>query len=204
MSHTTDIFSLFLLKIFFFRKDWFVFTICLGIILIGLPVIGIKKYIAKKPGNIVHISSNIFTIPTLRTPEVESESSFEMETFHNVQPTNQISTIEQLPNSSSQPQISSQPENSIQTRNNPQNQMVINNVKYNKNVINFTSIILLGVLYIMMSFIPIASRNGWINEKYGGMYLYLHTCFLPLVLSAMYFMCKPNHLYNVLKDLQCL
>ena len=42
----------------------------------------------------------------------------------------------------------------------------LNNVKYNKNVINFTAIISLGMFFIMMACIPIGSRNGWINEKY--------------------------------------
>ena len=75
-----------------------------------------------------------------------------------------------------------------------------NNSKYNKNIISFAGLFIIGVLFYIGFGINILVRQGWITELHGSMDLFVHCCYLPVVLPTIYFMRNPKHLKSVLQD----
>ena len=78
---------------------------------------------------------------------------------------------------------------------------LFNNSKYNKNIVSFFGLFIIGVLfYIIFGVINILIRQGWITDLHGSMDLFVHCCFWPVVLPTIYFMRNPKHLKSVLQD----
>ena len=78
----------------------------------------------------------------------------------------------------------------------------LNNKKYNKSIISFAGLFIIGVLcYILFGInIVIRQGQGWITEFHGSMDLFVHYCIWPVVLPAIYFIRNPKHLKSVLQD----
>ena len=108
--------------IHFCRKDWILGIICLCIILIGVPIIGVKKYMHQK---LIHKipRSNIV---------------------------NPVTTISKELSRTCRPP-----------------QPILNTTKYNKNLINFTGVLVLGSSFAMIGMHVFGSRLGWIHLRYG-------------------------------------
>ena len=81
---------------------------------------------------------------------------------------------------------------------------MFNTSKSNKNLINFTGMILISVMFIIIGYFPLASRLGWISQRNGNTYLFVPICCIPVILPTIYFMSNPKHLIRVLTDLQIL
>ena len=78
---------------------------------------------------------------------------------------------------------------------------LFNNSKYNKNIISFFGLFIIGVLYyIIFGAVNILVREGWITDLHGSMDLFVHCCIWPVVLPTIYFMRNPKHLKSVLQD----
>ena len=174
-----------------------------------------KKIVSKKKIRVVP-KSNIIPIPPI-TP-TQPEELIEMETFHNnsriiqVQPINVIDV-----NETENQSVTSIDENSIQINdsinnskdghnsqniiNPPDPVMCFNTSKSNKNLINFTGMLLISVTIIILVYFPAVSRLGWITLNELNLYIYICHCFFPVILPTLYFMYKPKHLIKVLKDL---
>ena len=75
-----------------------------------------------------------------------------------------------------------------------------NNSKYNKNVISFFGLFIIGVLFYIIFGVNILIRQGWITQLHGSMDLFVHYCIWPVVLPTIYFMRNPKHLKSVLQD----
>ena len=97
-------------------------------------------------------------------------------------------------------------ESQSNTRNLPQSppNILYNNSKRNKNLINFTGMILISVMFIIIGYFPLASRLGWISQRNGNTYLFVPICCIPVILPTIYFMSNPKHLIKVLRDMQFL
>ena len=76
----------------------------------------------------------------------------------------------------------------------------LNNSKYNKNVISFFGLFMIGVLFYIIFGVNILIRQGWITQLHGSMDLFVHYCIWPVVLPTIYFMRNPKHLKSVLQD----
>ena len=80
-----------------------------------------------------------------------------------------------------------------------------NNSKSNKNMINLWGVAILGTLFITIGYFTIASRFGYGMSFATSLEpIFLIQCCSPVLLPAMYFMCKPKNLISVLKDLNFL
>ena len=79
-----------------------------------------------------------------------------------------------------------------------------NNSKNNKNMINFWGVTILGVIFFVMAYFPIASRFGGISVAESALPAFIFQCCAPILLPAIFFMHKPKHLISVLKDLNFL
>ena len=78
---------------------------------------------------------------------------------------------------------------------------LFNNSKYNKNIISFFGLFIIGVLYyIIFGAVNILVREGWITDLHGSMDLFVQSCIWPVVLPTIYFMRNPKHLKSVLQD----
>ena len=78
---------------------------------------------------------------------------------------------------------------------------LFNNSKYNKNIISFFGLFIIGVLYyIIFGAVNILIRQGWITDLHGSMDLFVQSCIWPVVLPTIYFMRNPKHLKSVLQD----
>ena len=183
--------------------------------LIGLPIIKIKKIVSKKKIHVVP-KSNIIRIPS--TILTQPEESIEMKTFHTepriiqVQPINIIDV-----NDTNSQSVTSNNENSIPINDSINNSKHGNNLdmmlplnspvlcfntsKSNKNIINFTGMLLISVMFIILGYFTVASRSGWISLREGNIYSFVPICCIPLIFPTMYFMYNPKHLINVLNDL---
>ena len=79
-----------------------------------------------------------------------------------------------------------------------------NNSKHNKNIISFAGLFIIGVSFYIGFGFNILVRQGWITELqtelHGSMDLFIHCCYLPVVLPTIYFMRNPKHLISVLQD----
>ena len=170
------------------------------VIVIGLPIIGIKKFVLKKQIRIVP-KSNI-----IKTSEKQSEEFIEMKTFHaksriiQVQAIN-IIDVNEIESQSSTRNLVNDP--NIKLPQSPPN-ILYNNSKRNKNLINFTGMILISVMFIIIGYFPLASRLGWISQRNGNTYLFVPICCIPVILPTIYFMSNPKHLIKVLRDMQFL
>ena len=78
----------------------------------------------------------------------------------------------------------------------------LNNTKYNKSIISFTGLFIIGVVCYIFFGINIFVRQGqgWITQFHGSMDLFVHCCIWPVVLPAIYFIRNPKHLKSVLQD----
>jgi hypothetical protein len=83
-------------------------------------------------------------------------------------------------------------------------QLSFNVTKNNKNLISFAGISILVVFFLVFSGIVSLFRFGWITANQIQFYVYVQQCCLPVILSTVYFIRKPNHLVVVLKDLNIL
>ena len=170
-----------------------------------------KKIVSKKKIHVVH---NIIPLPPI--PPTQPEELIEMETFHNnsriiqVQPINVIDV-----NETENQSVTSIDENSIQINDSINNSkdghnsqniinppvMCFNTSKSNKNIINFTGMLLISVMFIILGYFTVASRSGWISLREGNIYSFVPICCIPLIFPTIYFMYNPKHLINVLNDL---
>ena len=185
--------------------------------IIGLPIIIIKKIVSKKKICVVP-KSNIIPIPPI-TP-TQPEELIEMETFPSksriiqVQPINVIDVNETdnqsaTSNGENGIQINDSINNSQHGDNNPMLPlnslnppvMCFNTSKSNKNLINFAGVLLIILIFIILGYFPLASRLGWITLRQVNIYTFIPLCSIPVLLPTMYFMYKPQHLINVLNDL---
>ena len=82
--------------------------------------------------------------------------------------------------------------------------MLYNTSKRNKNLINFTGMLLIGIMFIIIGYFPLPSRLGWISQSDGNTYFFVPICCIPVILPTIYFMSNPKHLIRVLTDLQIL
>ena len=76
----------------------------------------------------------------------------------------------------------------------------LNNSKYNKNIIGFIGLFIIGMLAYIMFGVNILIRQGWMKELHGSMDLFVHYCIWPVVLPTIYFMRNPKLLKSVLQD----
>ena len=77
---------------------------------------------------------------------------------------------------------------------------LFNNRKHNKNLISISGVLILLVLFLVIFFLVIASRLGWINVLNVQMFLFFCKCFVPIILPTMYFTYKPQNLILVIKE----
>ena len=179
--------------------------------LIGLPIITIKEYISRKQIYTVP-KSNICPVPN-NTSSQHQHESIEMETFHSKSRIIHIQPINVIDNDVNDTENLSIDEKSISINESINNHdqlndptpcppiTMFNTSKSNKNLINFTGVLLIGVMLIIISYFPFASRMGWISQREGNIYIVVPLCCIPVVLPTIYFMYKPKHLVKVLKDL---
>ena len=77
----------------------------------------------------------------------------------------------------------------------------LNNSKYNKNIIGFFGLFIIGVLSYIIFGVNILIRQGWMaTELHGSMDLFVHFCIWPVVLPTIYFMRNPKNLKSALQD----
>ena len=175
--------------------------------LIGLPMIGIKKFISKKQLSIVP-KSNIITLPN-KTSQKQYEESIQMETFHaksriiQVQSINVIDVDDMESQSATSKNKKKANDPTITSQQSPPI-MLYNTSKRNKNLINFTGMLLIGVMFIIIGYFPLASRLEWISQRDGNTYIFVPICCIPVILPTIYFMFNPKHLIRVLTDLKFL
>ena len=80
-----------------------------------------------------------------------------------------------------------------------------NNSKSNKSMINLWGVAILGTIFITIGCFTITSRFGYGMSFATSLEpIFLIQCCAPVLLPAMYFMCKPKHLISVLKDLNIM
>ena len=185
--------------------------ICFYAMLIGFPIIRMKKYILKK--QIETVARSNIIIGKIINPPPTPEESIQMETFHSkariihIEPINVIyeDDIENKSNDrKSCVSVNDFINNSEQVTNpiqkTPMN-LMFNTSKYNKNLINSTGIILIAVMLIIIVYFPFASAMGWIGQRERNVYIWVLYCCIPVLLPTIYFMHQPKHLIKVLNDL---
>ena len=62
---------------------------------------------------------------------------------------------------------------------------LFNNSKYNKNIIGFFGLFIIGMLAYIMFGVNILIRQGWMKELHGSMDLFVHYCIWPVVLPKV-------------------
>ena len=88
-------------------------------------------------------------------------------------------------------------------QNNPP-QPQINNCKYNKNLINFRSVLMFFITLNVFLILVYARYHAWLSYDSADFYHYVCICFISIGLPTIYFVCHPTHLINVLKEVQIL
>ena len=193
-------------------------------------MIFVKKFLSKintqviPQLNLIPAISN--TIQEISPREIENEQSqsIEMETFRtnsriiNVQPIQQS----QISNGNEHEtknygnanentisdQLSNNPSLGTSTstieQNNP-HQLQINNCKYNKNLINFTSVLMFVIILILFIILLVGTRYfSWMSADTTAFYMYVCFCFVSMGFPTLYFVYHPRHFINVLKELKFL
>ena len=84
--------------------------------------------------------------------------------------------------------------------------MPFNTSKSNKNLINYSGITIFSAIFIGMAYVALTSRSDWSSQTVEtyGVHVFIFLCCSPIILSTMYFFCKPKHLISVLKDFNFL
>ena len=73
-----------------------------------------------------------------------------------------------------------------------------NNRKHNKNLISLTGVLILLVLTIVIFFLAIGTRLGWISILNVQIIFFFCKCFVSIILPIVYFTYKPQNLILVL------
>ena len=95
-------------------------------------------------------------------------------------------------------QMSSEHLNQSQT---PAIIMSFNNSRRNKNLIGFIGLFQLSVIVIILWYLVLGSRYGWLNQADAeALYLFLF-CYVPVIMTTIYFMLNPKHFKRVLNDM---
>ena len=81
-----------------------------------------------------------------------------------------------------------------------------NTNRNNKNIISYTGVFVLAVIFVITVIIPTSGQiqYGLISEEYSVTNLYIISCCLPVGLGTIYFMREPKHFINVLEHLSWL
>ena len=82
----------------------------------------------------------------------------------------------------------------------PASKLSFNNRKHNKNLISLTGILILLVLFIVIIFLAIGTRLGWISIINVQIVFFFCKCFVSIILPIVHFTYKPQNLILVLKD----
>ena len=211
--------------------DMSITVICSCFSTIGLLVFAAKKFMLKRnlqvvPQSMIFAISNTNQAMSQREVE-ECENGIEMETFHN---NSRIINVQPFPQSDisnetgyqHENESGSQIENEIEIiadplpiiplsfansqlfeQNNPP-QPQINNCKYNKNLINFVSFLMVFTIINVVLILFYARYNNWLSFESAGFFQYVCMCFVSIGLPTIYFVRHPTHFINVLKELQIL
>ena len=172
-----------------FRKDWILFTICMIIVFVSLPLIWLKKFISNKIDKRIPRSNIILPMSIENTVH----QTFRTKSYHS---TSGIIAIQQIQTSDEYFKDSTiSPEGTI-----PALKFSFNNRKHNRNLISLSGVLILLVLFLVIFFFLIASRLGWISILNVQMFLFFSECFVPIILPTMYFTYKPQNLILVLKE----
>ena len=182
-----------------FRKDNIIFNVCISISLIGSLLIIIKKLISRR------IIQKIPKSNILPQPTNDREQSFQMETFHStpriiqVQPINKNDTGDlflRTRQKNSLPLCHGKHGNILISEANVNlvPAVLLNNHKYNKNIINLSGLFIIGMIYSIGLVLGFSRRFGWIIYPQAILYTFVHFCCVPIILPTIYFMRNQKHL----------
>ena len=159
------------------------------IMFVSLPLIWLKKFISKKIDKRIPRSNII--IPMLI--ENNADQTLRTKSYHS---TSGIIAIQQIQTSDEYFKDSTiSPEGTI-----PALKFSFNNRKHNRNLISLSGVLIVLVLFLIIFFLLVASRLGWISIFNIQMFLFFCECFVPIILPTMYFTYKPQNFILVLKE----
>ena len=147
-------------------------------------------------------NSRIINVQPIQQSQISNGNEHENKNYGNANANeneNENTTSDQLSNNPSLGTSTSTIE-----QNNPQ-RIQINNCKYNKNLINFTSVLMFVIILILFIILLVGTRYfSWMSADTTAFYMYVCFCFVSMGFPTLYFVNHPRHFINVLKELKFL
>ena len=159
------------------------------VMFVTLPLIWLKKFISKKKDKRIP-RSNIITPMSI---ENTADQPFGTKSHHCTSGVITIQPIQTIGEFLNHKEIF--PEDPK-----PALKLSFNNRKHNKNLISLTGVLILLVLTIVIFFLAIGTRLGWISILNVQIIFFFCKCFVSIILPIVYFTYKPQNLILVLKD----
>ena len=156
---------------------------------VTLPLIWLKKFISKKKDKRIPRSNIIIPMSIENT----ADQSFGTKSHHSTSGINTIQPIQTIGEFVKDKEI-------FHEDTKPASKLSFNNRKHNKNLISLTGILILLVLFIVIIFLAIGTRLGWISIINVQIIFFFCKCFASIILPIVYFTYKPQNLILVLKD----
>ena len=156
---------------------------------VSLPLIWLKKFISKKKDKRIPRSNIIIPMSIENT----ADQPFGTKSHHSISGIIAIQPIQTIEEFLKDKKI-------LPEETTPALKLSFNNTKHNKNLISLAGILILLVLFIVIIFLVITTRLGWISILNVQILFFFGKCFISIILPIMYFTYKPQNLILVLKD----